>query len=277
MATRLVRRSVAALKTFKRARQNGVELFVKRISWVTGASELMNHFSQFGKVRNITLPFDLTTGLHKGFAFILFENDGFYENIKKFEGKHIIDDEEVICSLADEGKPLLLADAHVILFGSENSSKMDISNANRGSEIGGVEFIKTETNIKGKEIKREANPKIISTNNMDFQDSKEQSKEANLLQKLQEIDDSKKKLGKNTQFEKTTITKLTDLVSENEGNNKMYMKTYTNMRPSNDLHGNVTRNGFSGGISSSNRSFRIPTIKTTNQKYLKKGLNSDQV
>ncbi|KAL3985443.1 RNA recognition motif family protein [Acanthocheilonema viteae] len=183
MATRLVQRSAAALKTFK-GRQNNAEIFVKRISWVTGASELTDYFSQFGKVRNITLPFDLRTGLHKGFAFISFENNDFYENIKKFEGKHIIDDQEVICSLANDGKSLLLTDADAISINNENSSEIDVSKANLDNEVGAVEFIRTGINVKGKNIKHKANPKIISTNNMDYQDSKERSKETNLLQKL---------------------------------------------------------------------------------------------
>lgn len=39
MATRLIRRS--ALKTFKEVRQKNAELFVKKISWVTGACKLL--------------------------------------------------------------------------------------------------------------------------------------------------------------------------------------------------------------------------------------------
>lgn len=219
---------------------------------------------------------DLRTGLHKGFAFISFENNDFYENIMKFEGKHVIDDEEVVCSLANGGKSLLSSDADVTLFGSENT-EMDTSRANPGNAVGADEFIRAETNFKGKEIKRKANPKTISTGNMDSQDSKEWSKERNLLQEMQKTDSNKETSGKNSMFEKAVITKLTNLVRENRDDNEMHKGTYTNIRLSNGLHENVTMNGFSGRVSLSNRSFRIRTTETTNQKHFKKGSNSGQV
>ncbi|VDK87088.1 unnamed protein product [Litomosoides sigmodontis] len=274
MATRLVRRS--ALKTFKGAWRKSAELFVKRISWVTGASELSNHFSQFGKVRSIMLPFDLRTGLHKGFAFISFENNDFYENIKKFEGKHVIDDEEVVCSLANEGKPLLSSDADLTLFGSGNT-EMDTSRANCRNGVGADEFIRTEENFKGKEVKHDANPKRISTSGIDSQDSKEWWNESNLLQKMQKTDNRKEISGKNSLLEKTAVAELTNLVRENGGNDEVHRKTYTNVRHSNGFYENVTSNSFSGRVSSSNRSFRIRTFETTKQKHFKKETDSGRV
>ncbi|EJW78312.1 hypothetical protein WUBG_10779 [Wuchereria bancrofti] len=250
MTGRLVRQSGAAVKIFKEARRNSAKLFVKRISWVTGASELKDYFSQFGKVRNIMLPFDLRTGLHKGFAFISFENNDFYENIKKFEGKHVIDDEEVICLLPNGGKSLFLTNTDPTLFVSENSCRMDISKTNFDNEIEAVEFIKTEKSVKEKEIKRG-----------------ERTKETNLLQKLQKADNPKQSSGKNNLLgRKAVSTKLTDFVRENECDSEMCNKTYRNVRPSNGLYVNGTKNGFTDRISLPSRSFRIPTIEATKRK-----------
>ncbi|VDK78883.1 unnamed protein product [Onchocerca ochengi] len=184
MAARLVRRADAAFKNFKGIRRNNPELFVKRISWVTGALELTDHFSQFGKVRNITLPFDLRTGLHKGFAFISFENNDFYENIRKFEGKHIIDDEEVICSLASEEKSLLLTGTNVTLFDSESSSKMDFSKTKPDNEVETIEFVGAEKNNKEKEVTCETNSQVISINDMNFQNCKTRTSETNFATEI---------------------------------------------------------------------------------------------
>uniref|UniRef100_A0A1I7VGH2 RRM domain-containing protein n=1 Tax=Loa loa TaxID=7209 RepID=A0A1I7VGH2_LOALO len=269
MAVRLIGRSGVVSKTFKGGWRNDAELFVKRISWVTGASELTNHFSQFGKVRNITLQFDLRTGLHKGFAFISFENNDFYENIKKFEGKHVIDDEEVVCSLASERKTLLLADADSALFASENSSQMDISKADPYNEAGTVKIICAEESVKEKPMRRGTSSETIFANSMSFQDSKKWTKRTNLLQKLQKVGDPKWGSRKNGVLERTVNMKLMGLVEESEGGNEMYKKTYSNVHSSDGLHVSVTRNGFSGRISSPN-SFRVSIVETTNQKSLKK-------
>lgn len=216
---------------------------------------------------------DLRTGLHKGFAFISFQNDDFYENIKKFEGKHIIDDEEVICSLANQEKSLLLTDTGTVL-GSENSSEINISETASRDKAGIIEFIRSEANIR-KKVRREGNPKIISTSSMDFQNTRKWVKGTNLLQKPWKKNDVKER-GKNL-FEKTVMTKLTNLVQENESNNEMYEKTYITMRPSNDFRENVTRSIFSVRTGSSNRSFRIPIVEATNQEDLKKESNSGHV
>lgn len=212
--------------------------------------------------------------MHKGFAFILFENNDFYENIKKFKGKHVIDDEEVICVLAGERKSLLLTDANATPFDSKNSSGMDVSKGNPDNEVGKVQFIRNEKNVKEKEIKHGNNPKIISTNSVDFQDSKKRTKETSLSQKLPKIDEWKGRSEKNSLFEKVANMKLTDLVRENEGGNEMYKKT--NVRPWNSSHVSVTRNGFSGRNNSSNRSFRVPTVETVKQKYFEKGIEFRQ-
>uniref|UniRef100_A0A8R1XX74 RRM domain-containing protein n=1 Tax=Onchocerca volvulus TaxID=6282 RepID=A0A8R1XX74_ONCVO len=227
-----------------RIRRNNPELFVKRISWVTGALELTDHFSQFGKVRNITLPFDLRTGLHKGFAFISFENNDFYENIRKFEGKHIIDDEEVICSLASEEKSLLLTGTNVTLFDSESSSKMDFSKTKPDNEVETIEFVGAEKNNKEKEVTCETNSQVISINDMNFQNCKTRTSETNFATEITtSYIDSKGKSTRNNFFEKTVSTKLRNLVRENESDNGAYNKAYTKM-PS--LRLIVAKNGFNG-------------------------------
>lgn len=103
----------------------------------------------------------MRTGLHKGFAFISFENNDFYENIKKFDGKHIIDDNEVICSLANEGKSILLDDAGSTLFDVDSSSELDVSKRISISKVGAIKLMRNEQNTAEKQINREINQKKI--------------------------------------------------------------------------------------------------------------------
>ncbi|KAM3717183.1 SRA stem-loop-interacting RNA-binding protein [Dirofilaria immitis] len=263
MATGFVRKTGTALKTFKVVR-NGAELFVKKISWVTGASELKDHFSQFGKVTNITLPFDLRTGLHKGFAFISFENNNFYQNIRKFKGKHIIDDEEIICSLANK----------LTQFDCGRNSEIDFPKPNPDNEVETVASIGIEKARENK-IKSETNPEIISKNDMDFQNRKVRTVETNLLLKLQKADVSKQRSRKISHLEKAVVSaKIRNLVRESKSDSGTDKKAYVEVRP---LRMNVARNGFSGWISSAKRNFEVLTTENTKQKCLENESNSDRI
>uniref|UniRef100_A0A915PJE2 RRM domain-containing protein n=1 Tax=Setaria digitata TaxID=48799 RepID=A0A915PJE2_9BILA len=47
---------------------------LKNISWFTGEKDLKYYFGRFGEVLHVKLLYDWETGLHRGFAFITFEN-----------------------------------------------------------------------------------------------------------------------------------------------------------------------------------------------------------
>ncbi|OZC09840.1 hypothetical protein X798_03243 [Onchocerca flexuosa] len=64
-------------------------VILKNVSWFTGESwlswdlkslfggaeeDLKFHFDRFGKVQHVKLLYDWETGLHRGFAFVVFEN-----------------------------------------------------------------------------------------------------------------------------------------------------------------------------------------------------------
>uniref|UniRef100_A0A915CIW5 RRM domain-containing protein n=1 Tax=Parascaris univalens TaxID=6257 RepID=A0A915CIW5_PARUN len=53
---------------------------LSNLSWVTSKKQLFDHFSQFGNIKNITLPLDKRFGVHRGYAFIDFDDE---ESIRK--------------------------------------------------------------------------------------------------------------------------------------------------------------------------------------------------
>uniref|UniRef100_A0A915PIT0 RRM domain-containing protein n=1 Tax=Setaria digitata TaxID=48799 RepID=A0A915PIT0_9BILA len=169
------------------------------------------------------LAHNLKTGLHKGFAFISFENSDFYENIKKFEGRHIIDDEEVICSLTSEEKSLLSHGASTMQLNrriNENSYGIDISKTNSDNEV--FEFIRNEENGKEKKIKF-STPKLICRNSIDFQVHKKGAKEANLLHKLRKVSDSGEESGRGSGLSDSASSKKNSRVTTTTKRDQKYL------------------------------------------------------
>ena len=64
--------------------------FVRKIPWTAAASELREHFAQFGHVRRCTVPFDKETGFHRGMGWVQFSSQEELQNALQQE-HHIID------------------------------------------------------------------------------------------------------------------------------------------------------------------------------------------
>ncbi|VDN06050.1 unnamed protein product [Thelazia callipaeda] len=241
IAVPLGKAGTAVKKTFNSAHRNSKDLFVKRISWVTGAKELSDYFSQFGKITNITLPFDLKTGLHKSYAFISFQNSDFYENIKKFQGKHIIDDEEVILTLANEVESLSLDASTLDPAKNKYSSKMNILNSNKSDDVVIEEFIKAEDNVESKKTKIHGKNSLIGVLNL--QDNNKHLKQLDYL-------NSGKGPKNDNGLKKAVLTILRDPVKvSEEGSNDKTQQSYTVLRRPNKVVTNSFRdfNKFSDG------------------------------
>ncbi|XP_049626479.1 SRA stem-loop-interacting RNA-binding protein, mitochondrial [Suncus etruscus] len=64
--------------------------FVRRVPWTAAASQLREHFGQFGHIRKCSLPFDRETGFHRGMGWIQFSTEEELHNALQQEN-HIID------------------------------------------------------------------------------------------------------------------------------------------------------------------------------------------
>ncbi|KAL3985441.1 RNA recognition motif family protein [Acanthocheilonema viteae] len=74
-------------------------IILKNVSWFTGEKDLKFHFGRFGKVQNVKLLYDWETGLHKGFAFVVFESID--DAIKAVQQRnHYINGRQVIAKIA---------------------------------------------------------------------------------------------------------------------------------------------------------------------------------
>uniref|UniRef100_A0AAF5PUI7 RRM domain-containing protein n=1 Tax=Wuchereria bancrofti TaxID=6293 RepID=A0AAF5PUI7_WUCBA len=70
---------------------------LKNISWFT--EDLKFHFGRFGKVQHVKLLYDWETGLHRGFAFVVFESTD--DAIKAVQQRnHYINGRQVIAKIA---------------------------------------------------------------------------------------------------------------------------------------------------------------------------------
>ena len=85
-------------------KKNNATIFLKRIKWVTGRSELESHFSKFGGIKDIAMFFDPATGLHRGHASITFDSAQSAEEAIASGPHHI--DGAMITAHFDMPKPL---------------------------------------------------------------------------------------------------------------------------------------------------------------------------
>lgn len=57
------------------------KFFVGNLHWTIGHRELREYFREFGRVVSANVVFDKTTGISKGYGFIIFNKKGVSENI----------------------------------------------------------------------------------------------------------------------------------------------------------------------------------------------------
>lgn len=70
------------------------KLFVGNLNWTISHRELLDYFSQFGRVNFARVKFDKNTGMSRGYGFVEFSSDSSYQVAvsKKdhvLEGSHI--------------------------------------------------------------------------------------------------------------------------------------------------------------------------------------------
>lgn len=250
MASRLVR-TAGVSKTLKAVQRKSPELFVKKISWITGAKELADCFSQFGKVTNVTLPFDLQTGLHKGFAFISFEDSGFYEKVKRSGMRAVVDDEEVVCSLVGGERAMLLSDANSTPLGiRENKNIFGNDDSETKSYVEVLAQGSTEgQNVEDKDVLKESSKEKVSLKNTIMQECQKRTKsqEVKLTQWSPKIDTFGRKSwssrqGRSGTLTKPTVTRLTD--SLNRSKEGASEKGYTVAYPPKGQRATSVRNSF---------------------------------
>ncbi|VDK87089.1 unnamed protein product [Litomosoides sigmodontis] len=74
-------------------------VILKNVSWFTGEKDLKLHFGRFGKVQHVKLLYDWETGLHRGFAFVVF--DSIDDAVKAVQQRnHYINGRQVIAKIA---------------------------------------------------------------------------------------------------------------------------------------------------------------------------------
>uniref|UniRef100_A0A1I7VGF0 RRM domain-containing protein n=1 Tax=Loa loa TaxID=7209 RepID=A0A1I7VGF0_LOALO len=79
--------------------QVSARVILKNVSWFTGEKDLKFHFGRFGKVQHVKLLYDWGTGLHRGFAFVVFESiDGAVKAVQ--QRNHYINGRQVIAKFA---------------------------------------------------------------------------------------------------------------------------------------------------------------------------------
>ncbi|XP_037068203.1 RNA-binding protein Musashi homolog 2-like isoform X2 [Pollicipes pollicipes] len=75
------------------------KVFVGGVSQETSSQELLEYFSQFGKVLECSLQMDNNTKRHRGFAFVTFENEDHSARVVK-KHHHVVKSKTVECKYA---------------------------------------------------------------------------------------------------------------------------------------------------------------------------------
>uniref|UniRef100_A0A914C817 RRM domain-containing protein n=1 Tax=Acrobeloides nanus TaxID=290746 RepID=A0A914C817_9BILA len=72
------------------------QLIVKNISWITGKEQIIEYFSKFGQIKQVTVPTDRVTGLNRGVAFMDFVDEKVaLMLLDQKNNSHVIDERKV--------------------------------------------------------------------------------------------------------------------------------------------------------------------------------------
>ncbi len=74
------------------------KLFIGGIAWDTTEETLRDHFSQYGDVSQVVIMRDKTTGLPRGFGFVVFSDPSILDRV--LQDKHTIDGRTVMPSVS---------------------------------------------------------------------------------------------------------------------------------------------------------------------------------
>lgn len=193
---------------------------------------------------------DLQTGLHKGFAFISFEDIGFYEKVKKSGMRAVVDDEEVVCSLVGGEKEMLLNDANTTPLGiRENKNIFRNGDSETKSYVELLAQGSTQgQNIEDKDVLKESSQEKVYLKNTIMQECQKRTKsQVKLTQWSPKIDafgrkSWSSKQGRNGTLTKPTVTRLTD--SLNRSKEGASEKGYTLVHPPKGQRVISVRNSF---------------------------------
>uniref|UniRef100_A0A914WVY1 RRM domain-containing protein n=1 Tax=Plectus sambesii TaxID=2011161 RepID=A0A914WVY1_9BILA len=75
-------------------------IWVGNIKWTTGKAQLTEYFNRFGAVRDVRMFFDNYNGLHKGFAFVTFEEINSVSKVLETAHDHALDNQQIRVKLA---------------------------------------------------------------------------------------------------------------------------------------------------------------------------------
>jgi len=84
------------------ATRGGLKVFVGNLPWTISSTELRHFGASFGQVAHAHVVFNRSTGMSKGFGFLIFSNKEGYENMLKVGGgsSHSLEGNYLTCSPA---------------------------------------------------------------------------------------------------------------------------------------------------------------------------------
>jgi len=84
------------------ATRGGFRVFVGNLPWTISSAELKHFGASFGQVSGAHVVFNKSTGMSKGFGFLIFSNKEGYDNVLKVGGgsSHSLEGNFLTCSPA---------------------------------------------------------------------------------------------------------------------------------------------------------------------------------
>lgn len=70
------------------------KLFVYNLPWTVNSNKLRTYFSKFGKINSTNVIFNKSTGLSRGFGFVVFSDETGFKAATEAK-KHVIDHSSV--------------------------------------------------------------------------------------------------------------------------------------------------------------------------------------
>lgn len=108
-------------------------VFCKNLSFDTKKPELLEHFNQFGKVHNLSLPIDTENeGRNRGFCFVEYTNEELANKV--VNEKHIIGGRKLYCNLGNKNEDRNAKRQGDRLYGRRNGGEDNYRGDRRGGD-----------------------------------------------------------------------------------------------------------------------------------------------